>query len=301
MNTYSFDIDKLHAKQLEILVEFDRVCKKFGLTYFLAYGSLLGAVRHKGFIPWDDDIDTIMPYCDYMKLCQVPASEWKSPFFLQNSDTDKNYPFCFTKIRNSQTTLIIKDHEHLDINHGIDVDVYPLLNLADDSSERKRQLFYTKEYMLLQVNEPPLNHGMGYYYAGRMLLSIIPEALKNRMKQRCLSRITQFRNTAECYVVNGNLEVMNQALSSSWFSNMVDGEFEGKVFPIPVGATEWLTKRFGDTYMELPPEDKRGVKLDTFEVVDFEHSYLDYKGIAYCKDFSEARHARNNRWVGNDG
>ena len=75
MSTENFDIRRLHEVQYEILVEFDRVCRKYGLTYFLAYGTLLGAVRHKGFIPWDDDIDTLMPYADYQKLRTIPATE----------------------------------------------------------------------------------------------------------------------------------------------------------------------------------------------------------------------------------
>ena len=170
----SFDINALHAKQYEILIEFDRICRKHGLTYFLAYGTLLGAVRHKGFIPWDDDIDTLMPYDDFKRLREIPSSEWKHPFFLQNSESDKNYPLCFSKVRNSNTTLITEESAHLDINQGVDIDIYPLLYLADDPGERKKQYFITKAYMLLQVNQPPVNHGRGYYLAGKVLLSVIP-------------------------------------------------------------------------------------------------------------------------------
>lgn len=67
----NFNIEELHKVQYEILLEFDRVCKKYDLTYFLAYGTLLGAVRHEGFIPWDDDIDTLMPYEDFQKLQSI--------------------------------------------------------------------------------------------------------------------------------------------------------------------------------------------------------------------------------------
>ncbi len=296
----SIDIEALHAKQYEILLEFDRVCKKYGLTYFLAYGTLLGAIRHKGFIPWDDDIDTLMPYQDYVKLNEIPKSEWKHPFFLQNSETDKNYSLCFSKIRNSHTTLITKELAHLDINQGVDIDIYPLLNLADDASDRNKQYFHTKAYMLLQVNEPPVNHGRVYYFAGKALLTLIPRGLKSILKDRYLSKITQYNNTQNCYVLNGNLEVMKQVLSSKWFTRMVDEQFENKEFPIPNGAVEWLRTRFGEKYMELPPEEKRGFKLSTFVRIDLDHPYTIYRGIDYYNN-SKRRKVENNRWVGKDG
>ena len=297
----SFDINALHAKQYEILIEFDRICRKHGLTYFLAYGTLLGAVRHKGFIPWDDDIDTLMPYDDFKRLREIPSSEWKHPFFLQNSESDKNYPLCFSKVRNSNTTLITEESAHLDINQGVDIDIYPLLYLADDPGERKKQYFITKAYMLLQVNQPPVNHGRGYYLAGKVLLSVIPNRMKRKMKEHFLTKISQYKGTKNCYVVNGNLEVMNQVLSSSWFTDMVDAQFESGVFPIPVGAEEWLRTRYGNNYMELPPESKRGIKLDTFVEIDLDHPYTDYKGISYCKPGDKGRKVKNNRWVGKDG
>lgn len=300
MDTSNLNIEKLHKTQFEILVEFDRICKKYNLTYFLAYGTLLGAVRHKGFIPWDDDIDTLMPYKDFIKLQKIPASEWEYPFFLQHSGTDKNYPLCFAKVRNSNTTLITDGMAHLDINQGVDIDIYPLIFLADDLKERKKQYFNTKAYMLLQVNEPPVNHGYGYYLVGKILLSIIPRGLKRQLKKKYLAKITQYKDTRKCYVVNGNLEVMNQALSSSWFSRMVDAQFEDKQFPIPVGAKEWLRIRYGENYMDLPPENKRGIKLDTFVRIDLEHPYTNYKGKDYFIPGAKAKRVENNRWVGKD-
>lgn len=296
----SFDINLLHSKQYEILIEFDRVCKKYGLTYFLAYGTLLGAVRHKGFIPWDDDIDTLMPYDDFLKLREIPSSEWKKPYFLQTSETDKNYPLCFSKVRNSQTTLITEGLAHLDINQGVDIDIYPLIGLADDLEERKKQYFNTKAYMLLQVNEPPVNHGRGYYLAGKILLTVIPSSLKKKLRNKYLAKITQYKNSKDCYVVNGNLEVMNQVLSSSWFQTMVDEQFEDRKFPIPNGAKEWLMTRYGEKFMELPPEEKRGIKLDTFVKIDLDHPYTDYRGVDYFKPDLRKQKVKNNRWVGKD-
>lgn len=300
MDSINFDIDRLHHTQYEILTEFDRVCQKYGLTYYLAFGTLLGAVRHKGFIPWDDDIDTLMPYEDFLKLEKIPSSEWRTPYFYQSNTTDVNYPLCYAKIRNSNTTLITEDLSHLDINHGVDIDIYPLLNLADDDRTRKKQYFNTKAYMLLQVNEPPKNHGKLYFLAGKLILFVIPGFVKKALKTYFLKSITQYRDTKKCYVVSGNLEAMCQVLSTAWFDHMVYVPFENGEFPVPNGAEEWLRERYGEKYMNFPPIEKRGIKLGTFVKVDLEHSYKDYRGIYYYIAGSKIRKVTNNRWVGKD-
>ena len=300
MSTENFDIRRLHEVQYEILVEFDRVCRKYGLTYFLAYGTLLGAVRHKGFIPWDDDIDTLMPYADYQKLRTIPATEWRKPFFFQSSDTDEHFRLCFSKVRNSETTLITTVLAHLDINQGVDIDIYPLVGLADDEKKRKKQYFSTKAYMLLQVNEPPVNHGRVYYLVGSIILKMIPKWLNKKLRNYFLKQITQYKNTKECYAVIGNLEIMRQVLQSSWFEKMVDVPFEDGMFPIPNGANEWLRTRYGENYMEMPPVEKQGFKLGDFVKVDLDASYLKYRGIFYGSRDVFKKTVKDNRWVGKD-
>lgn len=295
----NLDLKKLHNVQYEILLEFDRVCKKYGLTYFLAYGTLLGAVRHNGFIPWDDDVDTLMPYDDYLKLQGVPAEEWKAPFFLQSSKTDKEWDVCFMKVRNSDTTLITDVETQMDVNHGVDIDIYPLIHLADNPKERSKQYRRTMLYMLLRVNEPPRNHGKVLYFGGKVVLLLIPNGLKKKLRDRLESEITQYQSseTKDSYVVGGNIEIMKQKLKSAWFSDSEEHFFEGRKFPIPIGANEWMTLRYGEKYMQMPPEELRGIKLDHFVIVDLENSYKKYKGKYYCTKTKEKRKIKNDRWV----
>ncbi len=115
---------KLWAVLLDLLLQFDSVCKKHGLRYFLNSGSLLGAIRHKGFIPWDDDIDVEMPRDDYEKLMTL-SDEYKYPYFLQTPFTDKNSAYSFAKLRNSNTTMASKHFAFQDMNHGVLIDIFP--------------------------------------------------------------------------------------------------------------------------------------------------------------------------------
>ncbi|MBR6027697.1 MAG: LicD family protein [Clostridia bacterium] len=291
------DLNELHQVQFNILKEFDRVCKKHGLTYFLGYGTLLGAIRHKGFIPWDDDIDVVMLSDQYEKLMQIPQSEWNPRYFMQNSETDPNFTVCFTKIRDSETTLINKIQQHLDINHGVDIDVYPLCKLSDNPNQRKRQYLRTMLYMLLVVNEPPDNHGKIYYYGGKIILTLLPDGLRRRMIKRLKKQITKWQNqdVKEAYLVNGNIEVMRETVQCEWFKSTREQEFEGQMFPVPIGAEKWLATRYGKDFMELPPPEMRGVKLDVFAKIDLHSSYKKYRGIDYAQPGPRKQHVRNKR------
>ena len=299
MENISFDIDALHKVQYDILIEFDRVCKKYGLRYFLSYGTLLGAVRHNGFIPWDDDIDTIMPYDDFEKLKAIDPSEWNSPYFLQHYKSDKQYKRCFAKLRNSETTLITKELEHLDINHGVDIDIYPVIHLSNDRKKREKQYRDTMIYMLLRNDEPPRNHGRVLYLGGKFILDVIPNGIKQKLVQKYEKKVTAYQgeDSEDSYVVLGNIEIMRTVLKTAWFSESVYHRFEEGEFPIPVGYHDFLITRFGENYMLPPPEDKRGVKLGTFMKIDLDNSYTKYKGVYYCQNKKRTEKVKDYRWV----
>lgn len=125
---------ELWAVQLDLVNELDRVCKKYGIKYMLDFGSLLGAIRHNGFIPWDDDLDVSMLREDYDKLMEIGPTEFKHPYFLQNHYTDKNYSDCITKLRRSDTTFImavdVSPRYKLKYNKGIFIDIFVFDNVT---------------------------------------------------------------------------------------------------------------------------------------------------------------------------
>lgn len=120
---------KVQMVQLEILLEFDRICKKHDIPYQLFAGTLLGSVRHKGFIPWDDDIDLAMIREDYNKFLEVAASELNEHFILQTYETDKEYYKQSGRIRKKDTLMLQEIYKPFSIHHGIPISLMPLDNI----------------------------------------------------------------------------------------------------------------------------------------------------------------------------
>lgn len=128
-------MNDLQKKQLEILKAFIRVCEKHNLKYFLVGGTCLGAARHQGFIPWDDDIDVGMPREDYDKYVQLQSEYEGTPYFIQTWQSDPRYCYNFAKLRDSSTTFIENFFWKHKINHGIWIDIFPIDGIAYDDKK----------------------------------------------------------------------------------------------------------------------------------------------------------------------
>ena len=138
-HTVTTQMKEIWAVELDLLAEFQRVCEKYNIRYYASGGTLLGAVRHNGFIPWDDDLDLEMFREDYVKLCEVAPIEFKKPYVFQNEYTESGSLRGFSKLRNSQTTAIY-EHEKRDCFNGYDkgifIDIFPLDSILDDPKEQ---------------------------------------------------------------------------------------------------------------------------------------------------------------------
>lgn len=148
--TVETSMKMIWAVELDLLRELDKVCKKHHLTYYVYGGTLLGAARHNGFIPWDNDIDVIMMRSDYNKLCEIAPKEFNHPYFLQTNYSDFGATWGHAKLRNSCTTCIAKLDKKYErsINQGIFLDVFPVDNVIDDEQlfEKQKKLaeFYRR-------------------------------------------------------------------------------------------------------------------------------------------------------------
>lgn len=134
----SSDMKQIWAVQLDILHRIANICNKYNIKYFAIGGTLLGAVRHKGYIPWDDDLDIAMFREDYNKFCEIAPEELHHPFFFQTEETDPGYLLRHAKVRNSNTTAILsvqKDKKYK-FNQGIFVDIFPIDRIPDNVEVR---------------------------------------------------------------------------------------------------------------------------------------------------------------------
>ncbi len=260
--------------ELEMLKQFVSICEEYSLKYYLMGGTMLGAIRHQGFIPWDDDIDVGMPRNDYEKLLELAQDVIKPPYFLQNIYTDSSYPGIHSKIRNSNTTFIESTSRKLNINHGIFIDVFPLDYYPEDVEKQKR----------IDQGVHSLNRRISdCYYTfdtkqsfKRRMIGLIDYVKHPDARVALLERDKIFKSVREGgLLINwGGAWGKKEIAPAEWYGNGADAVFEGIHVKVPSDYDKWLTQVYGD-YMQLPPEEKRVTHHFT-EVIDPYKPYTDY-------------------------
>lgn len=273
--------------ELEIVMLFDSVCKKYNLKYFLEAGTLLGAVRHHGFIPWDDDIDISMPRNDYDKLLEIGPKEFKNPYFFQYISTEPKYPGLHVKIRDSRTTAIIKSWLFTNVNQGIFIDVFPLEGVPNNKKVQQD----------LQNKATVMGRAIKSYYNFDKILSLNPKIILMLLKRRRLAK-SLIRSSDEYIYKYEQYQKMFKdidyescdkvgLLSFGYgsgqlflydkkdYSEQLYVDFDKIKLPIPIGYDHVLKTYFGQDYMvpKLLPSDHGDVYFDT------ERSYTYYLPI----------------------
>lgn len=260
------NLRKLQLVELEMLVEVDRICRKHKINYIIDAGTLLGAARHKGFIPWDDDVDIRMLREEYDKFCEVCKTELSDKFFLQNHETDNGFLWGYARILRQGTRFSRINHEAVKSKTGIFIDIFPNDTLPDNCVIRK---FYTITTWLCRKT---LYSGIGKTYGknkidriGFKILDVIPKELPHKIFKFL---VNWHRNSdsqrVRCYGWGDSVET--KGFLREWLSDTTDIVFEGKIVRAPVQTEEFLTFSFGD-YMTLPPEDERTPKHLASEIV----------------------------------
>ena len=256
---------RINAVYLDLLNTFDSLCARAGLTYWLYGGALIGAVRHKGFIPWDDDVDLIMPRADFDRLQAMTNADFGAgtPYFLQNFTTDPGCAQSLIRFRRSDTADI-RDYDlsyarshpgQPPYNMGINLAVFPLDSLPESAFVRKLQakaayalrgVFYRA---ILPDPAKPAQHALCAMICrvlGEMNMMKLIHWLYRAPKRVCADRLQSFDGLYDCGLI----------WSSKLFRETVLLPFEDILVPAPVGYHEFLTVTYGD-YMQLPPEEKR--------------------------------------------
>ena len=269
---------KVWQIELEAVKLIDGICRKHGLKYSLAGGSLLGAIRHKGFIPWDDDIDIVMMRADYDKLLKYAEKELPKKYFVQYCESEPLYERGHAQIRNSETTAIINTDiiNGPNYNKGIFVDIFPLDNVPD--SDFKKKLFVRRAILKKVWLRGPTTSKLKLAYQ------------KLFGKQRLINRYHKYvqkynkKQTAQC----GAMEFRPDEFKyeRKWLEELVDVPFENITVSISKYYDDWLTRQYGD-YMTIPKNKNGTVHGGVF--FDTEKSYKEYENQLeeICKKLEE--------------
>lgn len=282
MERLDFDLKEMHKIQINLLNKLDSVCREHSLKYFLAFGSLLGAVREHSIIEWDDGIDLVMSYRDYKELIMLPQTVWGTDFFMQTYDTEPEYNRYYAKLRDNNTTLVLAEDIDKDINHGIPINIYPLISLSDDEGERRSQIRNAKIYKAIIEEVPVSSENVIMHAFSSAFLEVASEQQKQKIREYLKSELIQFENTNSncCFALAGN-KSLDLVLFKKWFASALEWDFEGMKVSIPAGWSEWLKLRYGD-YMKKPITELQGSKIANFVTLNLNKPYTYYKGKTYC-------------------
>ncbi len=267
---------KLQLKELDTLVYFKEFCDKNNLLFYLCGGCCIGSLRTGGFIPWDDDIDILMPRDDYEKLYKLWDNDKQERFKLLRTDEKIFTGNIFTTIVDTETTCVKANQAHLDIPFGIMMDIFPIDGCPKGKIKRTMQKLNAMIYSLFLAQIVPENHGGIMALGSKFLLSIVRSPKAREKKWRNAERRMSKYKIADCEYITELCEGVHSMQSEypkEWFASAVYREFEGLQMPIPVGYDPYLKKAFGD-YMTLPPKDKQKPHHDMI-LVDTERSYKE--------------------------
>ena len=269
MSNNEYDLTELHNALLLLLKKFDEICRKYHIQYSIGFGTMLGAIRHKGFIPWDDDVDILITRKEYEKLVKVPASEYGEDFFFQSVKTDPGYPYNTSRLRMNNTSMIYDKWIHAGFNQGIYIDIITLDNVPDSHFAeiiQKISIIFLTPFRFVKNKE--------VFFAGG---TNIPTPLKKVMYQVLsifpLDKIYQYEVKIEtkyakkqtkriAFLGEGNLFL------KKWYPVQPIPAFSMKKFCyvrfedtelMCSHEYELLLKQWYGDYMQLPPKEKRQV------------------------------------------
>jgi len=258
------ELKELQKIELEMLQEIDKICRHYHIRYYLAGGTLLGAVRHQGFIPWDDDIDIAMPREDYEQFIKIMSHKKHPIYKLLAIECTKGYPYTFAKVVDTRTRLVEEIGKDLH-QMGVFIDIFPIDGMGNQKEKAMQRLMKIIR-LRSRIWEAALKKDEIKNKERNLKNQMIKSAANGLIKiigiKRCYHYMMKyvkqetFQDSKWIASAVGGAGIEREVIERKYFDNMIEMEFEGKRFYAPEGYEKYLTNLYGD-YMQMPPKEKR--------------------------------------------
>jgi lipopolysaccharide cholinephosphotransferase len=258
-------LEKLHKTELGIFDELVRICDTHNLKYFLYGGTLLGAVRHGGFIPWDDDMDIAMLRDDYEKFGEYCKTDLNEKYFYQTCYTDPEYSRPYAKLRLNNSYVKEEEWDSLEHHKGIYIDIMPLDNFPENI-QKGIKILKKVRFINGVCNTNNINNAKPWKKFVIRLLRILPKQFYYDLRRKLLKKSHASKSDNVCSFASHYVPIIKRVLKKAWFEGNEYMTFEGKSYRVPCGWKEYLIHLFGENYMELPPVEKRETHFNFHEV-----------------------------------
>lgn len=264
-------LKQIHIVTIEILGVIDKLCRENGIQYSLCAGTLLGAVRHQGFIPWDDDLDVCMSREHYERFIEVWDIVRPHGYILQNKDNTPNFTRGFTKIRKDHTTFVQEESEIAKYHTGIFVDIFPMDRVPDGGLARWTFYFDCCKYQLLTRQFVPNNGNFLIKYFCRLYLAYT-SSNHTIHRKKLEENILKYSHDKKLQMaILETQKSMRTIFPNDIMEEFCELQFEGQSYMCFYNWKTFLENNYGD-YMKLPPESERVWKHHPI-LIDFEHNY----------------------------
>lgn len=262
MNDFMNCLQRVHKVQLEMALEVKRICQKHNIKYSIIAGTLLGAARHKGFIPWDDDLDIGMLRNEYEKFINIANKELKGEYFLQTWDTDFGFALPIAKLRKKGTKFIEHNSSKAGLHNGIYIDIFPFDNIPNSTFRQNVQnlITYILKRIILIKKGYELWEGKEYFkkFIYKSINIIAKPLSLKKAKSILFKEMTRFNSNRSISVVTfgGSYGYRKESIKRKWLDSLTTIKFETFEISCPKDYKYYLSYFYGD-YMTPPPEDKR--------------------------------------------
>lgn len=263
-------LGKLHETLLEILDYVVSVCEENGLQYVLVYGTALGAYRHKGFIPWDDDLDIALPRKDYEKLIEIMKKSEQKKYLIQNESNEKRYYLPFSKVRKAGTLFAESIAQGMYSNNGIFIDIFPLDNVYNVNSINYKLksyiITYIKHILRYSSYKGAYNNKRGKLgHIAEHIISLPAYIFPKRMLLKWLNKLCKGRcfDNQTKYIAEYSYKRKRMTMPREVYFPAKKITMCGKEYYAPNMIEKYLSNLYGENYMQLPPVEQRRTHLPT--------------------------------------